>query len=86
MSIDDQSNGTDNVTASGQYPQNPLNPGLDRGLSTDRAQVFVANAVWEMPFGRGARGAGAEAIARSVLGKWQLSGIFGGNRERLSAF
>ncbi len=60
-SIDDQSNGTDNVTASGQYPQNPLDPGLDRGLSSfDRAQVFVANAVWEIPFGRGARGAGAD--------------------------
>ena len=76
-SIDDQSNGTDNATASGQYPQNPLNPGLDRGLSSfDRAQVFVANAVWEIPFGRGARGSGAGAAARSVLGRWQLSGIF----------
>jgi hypothetical protein len=44
--------------------------------SFDRAHVFVANAVWEIPFGRGARGFGAAAIARSVLGKWQLSGIF----------
>jgi hypothetical protein len=75
-SIDDQSNGTDNVIASGQYPQNPLNPSLDRGLSSfDRTQVFVANAVWEIPFGRGARGSGVEAISRRVLRGWQLSGI-----------
>ena len=76
-SIDDQSNGTDNVTASGQYPQDPLNPGLDRGLSSfDRAQVFVANAVWEITFGRGAHGTGAGAVVKNVLGRWQLSGIF----------
>jgi len=76
-SIDDQSNGTDNAIASGEYPQNPLNPGLDRGLSSfDRTHVFVGNAVWEIPLARGARGSGAAAAARSVLSHWQLSGIF----------
>lgn len=75
-SIDDQSNGTDTAIASGEYPQDPLNPGLDRGLSSfDRAQVFVANAVWEIPFGRGRHGTGAAAVVEDVLGRWQLSGI-----------
>jgi hypothetical protein len=76
-SIDDQSNGTDTAIASGQYPQIQTNPGLDRGLSSfDRAQVFVANAVWEIPFGRGARGSGALAVVNGLLERWQLSGIF----------
>jgi hypothetical protein len=76
-SIDNQSNGTDTAIASGQYPQNPLNPGLDRGLSSfDRTQVFVANAVWEIPFGRNWRRSGAEGILKNVLFGWQLSGIF----------
>jgi hypothetical protein len=76
-SIDDQSNGTDTAIASGQYPQNPLNPGLDRGLSSfDRTHVLVASAVWEIPFGRGARRSGVMAVVSSALGRWQLSGIF----------
>ena len=38
-SIDNQSNGTDTSAASGQYPQDPLNTSLDRGLSSfDRPQ------------------------------------------------
>jgi len=75
-SIDDQSNGTDTAIASGEYPQDPLNPSLDRGLSSfDRAQVFVANAVWKIPFGRGWHGTGAAALGKSVFGGWQLSGI-----------
>ncbi|MBV9768430.1 MAG: TonB-dependent receptor [Bryobacterales bacterium] len=76
-SIDNQSNGTDNVTASGQYPQDPLNTSLDRGLSSfDRPQVLVGSLVWEIPFGRGAaeRSRAREAV-NGVLGGWQLSGI-----------
>ncbi|HVW10065.1 MAG TPA: carboxypeptidase regulatory-like domain-containing protein [Bryobacteraceae bacterium] len=70
-SLDDQSNGTDNVTASGQYPQDPLHPELDRGLSSfDRSQVLVASAVWEIPFRR----AGWRPLRAAAAG-WQLSGI-----------
>ncbi len=77
-SIDDQSNGTDTVIASGQYPQDPLNPGLDRGLSSfDRPQVFVGSAVWEIPFGRGpVERSRARELLNYALGGWQLSGIF----------
>lgn len=77
-SIDDQSNGTDNVAGSGQYPQDPLNPGLDRGLSSfDLTQRFVGSVVWALPLGRAsALGAHLPAAVNSLLGGWQLSGIF----------
>jgi hypothetical protein len=69
--IDNQSTGTDDAAASGQSPQNPRNLVMDRGLSSfDRPHRFVASAVWDVPFARGERG-----TLRSVLGRWQLSGI-----------
>ncbi len=76
-SIDNQSNGTDTAIASGQYPQDPLNPSLDRGLSSfDRPQVFVGSVVWEIPFGRGSiEHSRARELVNSALGGWQLSGI-----------
>jgi hypothetical protein len=76
-SIDNQSNGTDTAIASGQYPQDPLNTSLDRGLSSfDRPQVLVGSAVWEIPFGRGpAERSHVRELVNDVLGRWQLSGI-----------
>jgi hypothetical protein len=76
-SIDDQSNGTDTAIASGQYPQDPLNPSLDRGLSSfDRPQVLVGSVVWEIPFGRGpVERSRSRELVNDVLGGWQLSGI-----------
>jgi hypothetical protein len=77
-SIDNQSNGTDTAIASGQYPQDPLNASLDRGLSSfDRPQVLVGSVVWEIPFGRGpAERSRARELVNGALGGWQLSGIF----------
>jgi hypothetical protein len=76
-SIDNQSNGTDTAIASGQYPQDPLNPGLDRGLSSfDRPQVFVGSVVWEIPFGRGpVEHSRTRELVNAALGGWQVSGI-----------
>jgi hypothetical protein len=76
--IDNQSNGTDTATASGQYPQDPQNSGLDRGLSSfDLPQRFVASLVWELPFGRGkAFGRNAPRQINGLISGWQLSGIF----------
>jgi len=77
-SIDNQSNGTDNSAASGQYPQDPLNTALDRGLSAfDRTHRFVGSTVWNIPFGRGSaeRSPAREAV-NALLGGWQMSGIF----------
>ena len=77
-SIDNQSNGTDTAIASGQYPQDPLNPALDRGLSSfDRPQVFVGSVVWEIPFGRGpVEHSRMRELVNGALGGWQVSGIF----------
>ncbi|MCU1340239.1 MAG: TonB-dependent hemoglobin/transferrin/lactoferrin receptor family protein [Bryobacterales bacterium] len=70
-SLDNQSNGTDDSAASGQYPQDPRNRRLDRGLSSfDRTHRFAGSAVWEIPFGH------ASTLAHGALGGWQLSGIF----------
>jgi hypothetical protein len=76
--IDDQSNGTDTAIASGQYPQDPRNPSLDRGLSSfDLSQRFAGSFVWELPFGRGkAFGAGLPRSINALAGGWQLSGVF----------
>ncbi len=76
--IDNQSNGTDTASASGQYPQDSRNPGLDRGLSSfDRTHRVVGSAVWEIPFGKSeAFGSGAPQALRTVLSGWQVSGIF----------
>jgi hypothetical protein len=75
-SLDNQSNGTDNAAAGGQYPQDPAHPELDRGPSSfDRTHRFVASAVWEIPHPRGA-GSGWNALTNALLSRWQLSGIF----------
>jgi hypothetical protein len=72
-SIDNQSNGTDDSAAGGQYPQNPNNWSADRGPSSfDRTHRFVASAVWALPFGSGRR----TDLIRGILGGWQLSGVF----------
>ncbi len=76
-SIDNQSNGTDTASASGQYPQDPLNTSLDRGLSSfDRTHRFVGSMVWQIPLGRGsAEGSRLREVVNKTLGGWQLSGI-----------
>jgi hypothetical protein len=76
-SIDNQSNGTDNSGASGQYPQNPNDWAQDRGPSSfDRAHRFAGSAVWEIPFGRTqSRASKATAVVRGILGGWQVSGV-----------
>ena len=75
--IDNQSNGTDMAIASGQYPQDPWNAHLDRGLSSfDVAQRFVASFVWKLPFGRGgALGRNFPGPVDSVITGWQISGV-----------
>jgi hypothetical protein len=78
-SIDNQSNGTDDSAASGQYPQDPRNVALDRGLSSfDRTHRFIGSAVWEIPFGRAGHDASAVSeLSHAILGGWQVSGILG---------
>jgi hypothetical protein len=70
-SLDNQSNGTDDSDASGQYPQNSMNRNQDRGLSSfDRTHRLVASAVWEIPSGWITS---RNAFNRLLQG-WQISG------------
>jgi hypothetical protein len=75
--IDNQSNGTDTAIAGGQYPQDPWNSHLDRGLSSfDIPQRFVASFVWELPLGRGrAFGRRLPGPVNGLVSGWQISGV-----------
>jgi len=60
---------------------NPLDPELTRSVSDfDIRHIVNANAVWQLPFGRGRAFLGdAPAVVNGILGGWQLSGIFRAN-------
>jgi hypothetical protein len=77
-SMDNQSNGTDDSAAGGQYPQNQNNFALERGPSSfDRTHRFAGSFVWEIPVGRRLLAAGGwwSAAGKAADG-WQVSGIF----------
>lgn len=76
-SLDNQSTGTDDSAAAGQFPQDPADHDRDRGPSSfDRTHRFTASAVWEIPLGAWSRrNSSAVRTARAALGGWQLSGI-----------
>jgi hypothetical protein len=77
-SMDNQSNGTDDSAAEGQFPQNPLDRALERGPSSfDRTHQFTGSLVWAIPF----PAAGSESgllpnLLRHVARGWQLSSVF----------
>ncbi len=78
-SMDNQSNGTDDSAAEGQYPQNPLDRALERGPSSfDRTHRLTGSLVWALPFsGKGPAEPGlAHRFLRHVAGGWQLSNVF----------
>jgi hypothetical protein len=53
------------------------NKGLDyRRLSDDQTHRFIANGIYDLPFGRGRRYlAGAKSIVNQVVGGWSVGGI-----------
>jgi hypothetical protein len=54
---------------------NPYNFAASRSLSDlDRSQIFVANAVYELPFGTGKPWLG-QGVTGKIVGNWQISGI-----------
>jgi hypothetical protein len=56
--------------------RNPFAGGLDKGLgAVDRAHVFHATFLWELPFGKGHAIGSGNAFARGLASGWQLSGI-----------
>ena len=45
-------------------------------LNYDRTQTFNLFGSWDLPFGKGKRWFGSNAIASKVLSGWQINGIF----------
>jgi hypothetical protein len=70
--IDNGSNGSgdgDEIS-----PQNPLCLPCDRASGTwDATHVFNANAVYELPFGRGKQWLNDGGIANAIAGNWELT-------------
>jgi hypothetical protein len=77
-SLDNQSTGTDNSSASPQFAQNPLNLHTEWGRSVwDMPQRFVFSGVWDIPYGHSRHfGQNAARPLDWVLGGWQFSGIY----------
>lgn len=61
---------------SGSSIIDPYNLGLSRSISdNDISQRFVANFVYQLPFGRDKRWL-SQGIASYILGNWEVSGIY----------
>ncbi|MBV9574140.1 MAG: TonB-dependent receptor [Acidobacteriales bacterium] len=69
---------TNTLTASAgrtQIAQDPFNLAAERGLSSfDQRHKFVADYLWELPFGSDRRWLTSKSIARDILGDWQWNG------------
>jgi hypothetical protein len=76
-SIDDAST-TVNFLGSNSTKQDPWNIHLDRSISTqDISRDFIANAIYELPIGKGKRWLGSSPKAVDfIFGGWQASGIY----------
>ena len=74
--IDNQSSVTNAVSEGLIY--NALNLEAGRGNADfDIRHLFNANAIWELPFGRGrAYGSNANGFVDALLGGWSVAGIF----------
>jgi len=61
---------------SSQFPMDPYNLRLERGLSQSHyPNRFVSAFVYDLPFGRGRRWLGGGGAASYLLGGWQVSNI-----------
>jgi hypothetical protein len=74
--IDNQSSVTNAVSEGLIY--NALDLSAGRGNADfDIRHLFNANAIWELPFGRGkAFGSNANGFVEAIIGGWSISGIF----------
>ena len=77
-SMDDASGLQTSGAFGGAFILNPLRQQDSYSNSDfDVRHIINANAVWEMPFGRGRRFfSGANKLANAFVGGWQLGGIF----------
>jgi hypothetical protein len=73
--MDNSINGEDNAAGS-TLPQNPRNLRAERSASaTDIRNRFVTSGIWDIPVGRSNGILGNNAVARALLGGWQMAGI-----------
>ena len=77
-SMDDASGLQTSGAFAGAFILNPLRQRDSYSTSDfDTRHIINANAVWEMPFGRGRRFfSGVSNFANALVGGWQLGGIF----------
>ena len=77
-SMDNNSEGTNGDSASGNLAQNPNDLKAEWARSTfDVPQRFVYSGVWQLPYGHGRHfGNDAAKPLDWILGGWQLSGIY----------
>jgi hypothetical protein len=66
-----------NLGRNQQWPQDPLNLSIERGLaSTDVRHNLVASYIWELPFGRRkAFFRNCSRICQALIAYWQFNGI-----------
>jgi hypothetical protein len=61
----------------GTNPQNPYDPAASRGpAGFDLTNVLSANALYEVPIGKGKRFSTGNGLVDYVLGNWQINNIF----------
>jgi len=61
----------------GTVVQNPYDPGASRGLAgTNIPHVFSANALYQVPVGRGQRFSTGNRFVDYMVGNWQINNIF----------
>ena len=67
----------DNLTdPDGAFPQNSYNYAFEKSNSTlDIRHRFVANFLWDLPFGQGRRFLNSGGALNRVVGGWQMNGI-----------
>jgi hypothetical protein len=64
----------------GGVPEDPYNPKGSRGpASFNIPQMFVANFVYDLPFGTGRQLTTGNRVADYVIGNWQVNGIVTGH-------
>ena len=77
-SMDSASGLQNSGTFGAAFILNPLRPDDNYSVSDfDTRHVINANAIWQLPFGRGRTFlSNANSVVNGILGGWQLSGIF----------
>ncbi len=58
------------------FIRNPYNPAADRSVAgIDLPQMLTANAMYQLPFGRGAKFQTKNPVADAIVGGWELNAI-----------